>query len=166
MNGTHHFALRIERHFADARHFSEQAALFDAVFLRYLQKCNLGGVSCRLHSAAQLEACLRLFANGLPAFDLPAFDLLANGCVVAQRHSLQKQTMRLSVSIYLRNIAFNSIRSEGRDRHLVPRQRARLIRTDHGHRPQRFYRRQPAHNGIFLAHNLHADGKDDGDDRR
>ena len=54
----------------------------------------------------------------------------------------------------------------GFDRHLVHGQGAGFIRADHGHRAQGFNRRQLADNCPLARHRLHAQGEDDGDNRR
>ena len=55
---------------------------------------------------------------------------------------------------------------DGFDRHLVHGQGAGFIRADHGHRAKRFHRRQLADDGPLARHCLHAQGEDDGDNRR
>ena len=53
-----------------------------------------------------------------------------------------------------------------RDRHLVARQRARLVGTDDRDRAQRLDRRQAPDNGVPRRHAPHADGERDRDHRR
>ena len=54
----------------------------------------------------------------------------------------------------------------GFNRHLVHGQGAGFIRADHGHRAERFHRRQLADNRPLARHRLHAQREDDGDNRR
>ncbi|MCY1293257.1 hypothetical protein D9M70_425130 [compost metagenome] len=50
--------------------------------------------------------------------------------------------------------------------HLVAGQGAGLVRADHRHRAQGFHRRQAADDGVLHGHALHAEGENDGHDRR
>ncbi|MCY1528548.1 hypothetical protein D9M68_636550 [compost metagenome] len=50
--------------------------------------------------------------------------------------------------------------------HFVAGQRARLVGTDHRHRPQRFHRRQTPDDRVASGHALHAQRQGDGHDCR
>ena len=124
-------------------------------------------------------------ALGRPTGDAPQASLVLNqlavvtqvdGTQILLQHGARLDvdrlvaTFQIDVAYRLVAVAVHAVAGVGGDdgfnRHLVHGQGAGFIRADHGHRAERFNRRQLADNRPFTRHRLHAQRKDDGDDCR
>ncbi|MNZ60929.1 hypothetical protein D3C78_790090 [compost metagenome] len=156
---AHVLVLRVKRDFANQR----------------------GDNRCEIRFRRQHFQC----AFGRPAGDAPQTALILHHLavvaeidgaqIVLQHRSLLDlhrlvATLEADIAHRLVAIAFDAITAVGGDNrfngHFVHGQRAGFIRADHGHRAQRFDGRQLADNGFFARHRLHAEGQNNGDNRR
>ncbi len=105
-----------------------------------------------------------------------AFVAQIDGAQIAFQHAVALNDDR-RVAAFLMNgadglvaVAFNTIEgicgNHGFDGHFIHRQGAGFIRTDDRHGPERFNGGQLANNGPLPRHRLHAERKNNGDNRR
>ncbi|MCY1518922.1 hypothetical protein D9M68_536570 [compost metagenome] len=158
--GRHETMLGLERDRIPARPFPLARRLRQAHLPSQDQQRPFGGVALDAPGAAFLPQH-RVVAEHAGADGQPQRGMVGRIGGTAIDAALARRLIAHPADIHHRAGAHHTLH-----RHLVARERARLVGTDHRHRTQRLHRRQPPHDRLPPRHALHTERQRNGHDGR